>query len=75
MVLSGSQQGIYLAACAFIDRVTSSLSRNLLFSAIHIFKAQGARVIGIPTDRDGMRTDLLSVLLKKIQAQAHIYDT
>lgn len=66
MVLSGSQQGIYLAACAFIDPGDIVfVEEPTFFSAIHIFKAQGARVIGIPTDRDGMRTDLLSVLLKR----------
>ncbi|HEY8350551.1 MAG TPA: PLP-dependent aminotransferase family protein [Clostridia bacterium] len=68
MVLSGSQQGIYLCACAFIDPGdVVFVEEPTFFSAIHIFRAQGARVVGIPTDKEGMRTDLLSVLLKRFK--------
>lgn len=68
MVLSGSQQGLYLAACAFIDPGdVVFVEEPTFFSAIHIFRAQGARIIGIPSDRDGMRTDLLAALLRRFR--------
>lgn len=68
MVLSGSQQGLCLAACAFIDPGdVVFVEEPTFFSAVHIFRAQGARIIGIPCDGDGMRTDLLSALLKRFK--------
>lgn len=52
MVLSGSQQGLCLAACAFIDPGdVVFVEEPTFFSAVHIFRAQGARIIGISVDR------------------------
>ena len=68
MVLSGSQQGLDLAARAFIDPGDIVfVEEPTFFSAIHIFRAAGARIIGIPTDNNGMRTDVLSMLLKRFK--------
>ncbi len=68
MVLSGSQQGLDLAARAFIDPGdVIFVEEPTFFSAFHIFRAAGARVVGIPTDNNGMRTDVLSMLLKRFK--------
>ena len=68
MILTGSQQGLDLAARAFIEAGDVVLAEEpTFFSAVHIFKAAGARVIGIPTDKDGMRTDLLDMLIKRFK--------
>jgi DNA-binding transcriptional MocR family regulator len=66
VVLSGSQQGLDLAARIFLDPGDVVLVEEpSFFSAFHIFRAAGARVIGVPTDRDGMRTDILAGLLER----------
>ncbi len=68
MVLSGSQQGLDLVARAFIDPGDIVfVEEPTFFSAIHIFKAAGARVVGVPIDSDGLRTDVLSMLLKRFK--------
>ncbi len=68
MILSGSQQGLDLTARAFIDPGDIVfVEEPTFFSAIHIFRAAGARVMGVPTDRNGMRTDILSMLLKRFK--------
>lgn len=68
MILTGSQQGLDLLARAFIEAGDVVLAEEpTFFSAVHIFKAAGARVIGIPTDKDGMRTDLLDMLIKRFK--------
>ncbi len=68
MVLSGSQQGLDLAARAFIDPGdVVFVEEPTFFSAVHIFRAAGARVVGVPTDSDGMRIDVLSMLLKRFK--------
>ncbi|HEX2945018.1 MAG TPA: PLP-dependent aminotransferase family protein [Clostridia bacterium] len=68
MVLTGSQQGLDLIARAFIEAGDVVLAEEpTFFSAVHIFKAAGARVVGIPADNEGMRTDLLDMLVKRFK--------
>lgn len=68
MVLSGSQQGLDLASRVFLDPGDIVfVEEPTFFSAFHIFKAAGARVIGVPTDKDGIRTDMLAMLLKRFK--------
>jgi DNA-binding transcriptional MocR family regulator len=68
MILTGSQQGLDLVTRAFIEPGDVVLAEEpTFFSAVQIFKAAGARVIGIPTDKDGMRTDLLDMLVKRFK--------
>lgn len=68
MVLSGSQQGLDLAARIFLDPGDIVfVEEPTFFSAFHIFKAAGARIIGVPTDKDGMRTDILAMLLNRFK--------
>ncbi|MCX8129066.1 MAG: PLP-dependent aminotransferase family protein [Clostridia bacterium] len=66
LVLSGSQQGIDLAARVFIDPGDVVIVEEpSFFCALQIFQAVGARVIGIPVDYNGMRVDLLEQALQR----------
>jgi len=64
LILSGSTQGIGLAGRLLLspgDEVVVEVPTYL--GAIQVFRALGARVIGVPTDSDGMRVDLLETVL------------
>ncbi|WP_432667249.1 PLP-dependent aminotransferase family protein [Wukongibacter baidiensis] len=64
MVLSGSQQGLDFAARIFIrPGDTVIVEEPTFFGAIQLFRAAGARVIGVPIDENGIRTDILEPLL------------
>ena len=66
MVLSGSQQGIDLASRVFIDPGDVVIVEEpSFFSALQIFSAAGARIIGVPVDEQGMRVDILDQLLTR----------
>ncbi|SDE70538.1 PLP-dependent aminotransferase family protein [Sporomusa acidovorans] len=64
VILSGSQQGLDFAARIFIrPGDTVLVEEPTFFGAIQIFRSAGARVIGVPIDQDGLRTDVLEALL------------
>ena len=66
MVLSGSQQGLDLAARIFVDPGdTVVVEEPSYFGALQAFRGAQARVIGVPTDEDGMRTDILETILAR----------
>ena len=66
LVLSGSQQGIDIVARAFLDPGdVVFVEEPTFFSALQIFRAAGARIIGIPVDARGMRIDLLEQALMR----------
>lgn len=66
MVLSGSQQGLDFTARTFLSPGDTVLvEKSTFFGALEIFRAAGARVVGIPTDREGMRTDLLESAIRR----------
>jgi DNA-binding transcriptional MocR family regulator len=66
MVLSGSQQGIDLAARILLDPGDIAVVEEpTFFPAIQAFKTTGARVMGIPVDESGMNIDLLEQLLQR----------
>lgn len=66
LVLSGSQQGIDIAARVFIDPGDVVIVEEpSFFSALQIFNAAGARIIGVPVDDQGMRVDILEQLLQR----------
>lgn len=66
MILSGSQQGLdYIARVFLKPGDTVILEEPSFFGAIQIFRAAGAKVIGIPTDSQGMRTDILESLIQR----------
>ena len=66
MVVSGSQQGIDILARVLLDPGDVVIVEDpSYFPAITAFRAVGARVIGIPLDEYGMRTDLLEEALQR----------
>jgi DNA-binding transcriptional MocR family regulator len=66
MMLSGSQQGIDLAARVLVDPGDLVVVEEpTYFPAITVFKTAGARVIGVPVDDGGMRIDVLEQLLSR----------
>lgn len=66
MMLSGSQQGIDLAARILIDPGDIVVVEEpTYFPAIQVFKTAGARVIGVPIDDYGMKVDQLEQLLSR----------
>jgi DNA-binding transcriptional MocR family regulator len=66
LILSGSTQGIGLIARLMLNRGDEVIVETPAYlGAIQAFRALGARVIGIPTDKDGMRVDLLEAILAR----------
>ncbi len=66
LVLSGSQQGIYLTAGALLGPADLVVTENPTFlGALSVFRAFGARIVGVPIDEQGMRVDLLEQLLER----------
>ncbi|HEY0757169.1 MAG TPA: PLP-dependent aminotransferase family protein [Ktedonobacteraceae bacterium] len=66
LILSGSTQGIGLVGRLMLnpgDEVVVEVPTYL--GAIQTFRALQARVIGVPTDNDGMRVDLLESILAR----------
>lgn len=70
LVLTGSQQGLDLIARALIkpgDPVVVETPSYL--GALSAFRAAGARLLGVPMDREGLRTDVLERLLIRYRPQ------
>ncbi len=66
LILSGSQQGLDLIARSFIDPGdVVMVEEPTFYCALQIFKGAGARVLGIPVDDRGIRTDILESLLMR----------
>jgi DNA-binding transcriptional MocR family regulator len=66
LVTSGSQQGLDLVARVFLapgDAIVAE--RPTFFGALQILRRAQVRVLGVPTDGDGMRTDALEALLER----------
>lgn len=66
LILSGSTQGIGLIARMLLnpgDEVVVETPTYL--GALQTFRVLGARVIGVPTDNEGMRVDLLESILAR----------
>lgn len=64
MILSGSMQGIDFAARTFLSPGDAVIVEEPTFlQAIQCFRAAGAKIIGIPLDREGIRTDVLEAQL------------
>jgi len=68
LVLSGSQQGLYLLAEALIapgDFVVVEAPTYL--GALQVFRTAGARLIGVPVDEEGMDLRMLESVLSRTQ--------
>jgi GntR family transcriptional regulator / MocR family aminotransferase len=61
IVVNGSQQGIDLAARALVDPGDAVVIENPCYAmARNIFAASGARLVRVPVDADGLRTEALA---------------
>jgi 2-aminoadipate transaminase len=70
LVLAGSQQGLDLIARTLIqpgDLVVVEVPSYL--GALNVFRMAGARLLGVPMDEEGMRTDILERLLARHRPQ------
>jgi len=66
MILSGSQQGLDLLTKVFLEPGDYVVMEEPSFmGAIGVFKAAGARILTVPMDQEGIRTDLLEQLLSR----------
>jgi DNA-binding transcriptional MocR family regulator len=66
MILSGSQQGLDLLAKVFLEPGDYIVMEEPSFlGAIGVFKAAGARILTVPLDQEGLRTDLLEQILSR----------
>ena len=66
LVTSGSQQGLDLAARVFVaPGDTVVVEEPTFFGALQVFRRAQARLLSVPVDRDGMRTDVLESLLAR----------
>ncbi|MBK6405944.1 MAG: PLP-dependent aminotransferase family protein [Holophagales bacterium] len=68
LVTSGSQQGLDLVARTLLspgDLVV--VEEPSYFGALEVFRSARVRLLGVPTDADGMRTDVLEALLARQQ--------
>lgn len=64
LVVSGSQQGLDLAARVFVDPGdVVVVEEPSFFGGLQAFRAAGARLVGVPVDEQGMRTDVLEWVL------------
>jgi len=66
LVVSGATQGLALVARTLVERGDDVVVEAPAYpGALQTFALAGARLIGVPVDRDGMRTDLLESVLAR----------
>jgi len=66
LVVSGATQGLALTARALVERGDDVVVENPTYvGTLQTFTLAGARLIGVPVDRDGIRTDLLESVLAR----------
>lgn len=60
LITSGSQQGLELAARVMLEPGDTVLIEEPSYpGALQVFRAAGARLVGVPRDRSGIRMDVL----------------
>ncbi len=65
-ITNGCQQGIDLAAKVFVGPGDAVLVEQPSFlGALEAFRARGARIVGVPIDRHGLRVDMLASLVER----------
>jgi 2-aminoadipate transaminase len=65
MILSGSQQGLWLAAHALLmPGETVLVEMPTYLGALRVFAAAGLRIVGVPCDREGMLPEALRSALE-----------
>lgn len=66
MILSGSMQGIDFVSRTFITpRDVVIVEEPTFMGALQLFKLAGAKIVGVPMDEEGLKTDVLEILLNK----------
>jgi DNA-binding transcriptional MocR family regulator len=66
LVTTGSQQAIDLIARVLLEPGdTVVVEEPSYFGALNVFRRAQARLLGVPVDRNGMRTDFLESLLQR----------
>jgi DNA-binding transcriptional MocR family regulator len=66
LVVSGSQQALDLAGRVFVEPGdTVIVEEPSFFGALQAFRNARARLVGVPTDDKGMRTDVLAGILER----------
>jgi len=67
LVTSGSQQGLDIVSKVFLDpNDIVAVELPSYIGGLQAFTAYRAKMIGVPQDNEGMRTDLLGKLLEKL---------
>jgi DNA-binding transcriptional MocR family regulator len=65
-ITNGCQQGIDLAAKVFLGPGDAVLAEQPSFlGALEAFRTRGVRVVGVPIEDDGLRTDVLPTLIER----------
>ncbi len=65
LILSGSQQGLHLAARLFLNPGdTVIVEAPTYFGALEAFRRAGARIVDVPVDAEGMQVDIFASLLR-----------
>jgi DNA-binding transcriptional MocR family regulator len=66
LVTNGAQQGLEIVFRTFLDRGDAVVIEEPTYTgALSVLGALGARVVGVPMDSQGIRTDLLAVALER----------
>jgi GntR family transcriptional regulator/MocR family aminotransferase len=66
LVTNGAQQAIELVFRAFVERGDAVIIEEPTYTgALTVLGSLGARVVGVPVDEGGIRTDLLAVALER----------
>lgn len=70
MLTNGSAGGIALVSSALLDRGDIVVSESPTFSGtMRTFRGHGARIVTVPVDEDGCRTDALAEVLASLEAE------
>ena len=66
LVTNGAQQALELVFRAFVDRGDAVVIEEPTYTGtLSILDALGGRAVAVPTDEDGLRTDLLAIALER----------
>ncbi len=70
MLTSGSMQGIQLLTEVLVDPGDPIIVEGLTYmGSLRVFRRWKARLVGVPTDGEGIRTDLLEEALRQLAAE------
>ncbi len=66
LITNGAQQALELVFRTFLDRGDAVIIEEPTYTgALSVLGALGVRVVGVPTDEQGMRADLLGIALER----------